>query len=494
MSARRLAILGALDLALAAALLLLPSRRHPQPAHLLPRAPVSVTLARPGEPTLEIRGLTSLLRAGAPPEPLTPAAAAQLEAALADLTAGRRLAHERPEYQLSPPRATITADGTTLALGAVTPTGDCLYARDARGVLVVARPLAEAFLIPLGRLREAHLFTLDPHQPITVELGDLGFERAPDGRAWVDSAPLGRRRAAPEATARLLAVLSLLETSSDAVPPAAPTGAPILTVRAGARTLTLLDAPCTGREQTELIQVDTRPACLPADSAAALRALAAADYTDPGLLPHLASDVMAIELEAGAARLAVTRAGGGFRWTGSDPGYPIDSDAVEDFLRELAAARARAVVPLPDPSTASARLILTLPSGARETIAQLGRPLRRDEEAFALDYPGSAPWFDADPLRFRERQLVSENPTDLGDVQRAGRPAPALAASIATLRATGWEHGPLRAPTRFHARAGGRDVDFLLDPPGPDGACRGRLAGDDATFVLSAPTCVTLAP
>lgn len=579
---RRLVLLGLVDVILLVIVLLWPAAPPPVSGLIFPRAAADpgaiLELRRPGEPALVLTGLSQRPtianagtgRAASTPEPLAHDAEVALRAALTALEPRRRLQTSRPEYGLAPPAAELVvrtsarpdAPALTLALGNVTPLGDGRYARDRRGVLVVDRTLSDAFLIPLAHLRDARIFSLDPAQPLSVTVtsptGQLVLERAPDGRTWVTSPPLGRRRAAPDAAARLLAVLSLLETAPDATAPGDTTTAvtSLLGIQIGPRTLHLLDLPCTTidglRAHTTINLINTTPlsrttACLLGETAHALRDLAATDYSDPGLLPVAATEVARIDLAAGPDTLALQRKGGGFSWLNPAPPYAPDAAALESWLSALAAATDSSVVPLPAGAPAAV-LTLSLRSGARLTLrlytrapsigvrARVGAHERvlvqRDDEAFALEVDGDAGWFAPEPLRFRDRQLVAVNPTDVravvrrlrggsatltrapgdGALQLDGGPAGAGAATLvdtlAGLRATGWSRLPAAAPSPARPRtpvaefevtveelSRHQQLTLALGQPGADGACLGWWTGqraDDAAFGLAPEVCAVL--
>ncbi len=575
---RRLVILGLVDVVLLVTLLLWPAARPPAQAPLFPRAAADpgaiLELRRPGEPALSLTGLSrnptvTIAGAGraATPEPLAHDAEVALRAALTALEPRRRLRSGRPEYGLSPPaaelvvRSSASAPAVSLWLGNLTPLGDGRYARDQRGILVVDRELSDAFLRPLSHLRDARIFALDPAQPLSVTVSapssQLVLERAPDGRTWVTSAPLGRRRAAPDAATRLLAVLSLLETAPDATPAVDSTGAAtLLSIQAGPRSLDLLDLPCTTidglRAHSTINLINTTPptrnsACLLGETARALRDLAAVDYSDPGLLPVAASEVTRIDLAAGPDTLTLQRKGGGFSWLNPAPPFSPDSPAIDAWLAALASAADSSVVPLPA-SAPRAALALTLRSGAVLTLRLHTRApsigararvaahervvVQRDDEAFALEVEGEAAWFAAEPLRFRERQLLAVNPTDVrGLVRRmrgssealtrapadggllldgrpAGQGAAALVETLAGLRATGWLRLPHDGPAAPRPRTPAAEFDvtveelsrhqqltFALGPTTADGGCVGWWTGqraDDAGFELGPEVCAVL--
>ncbi|MCC6995016.1 MAG: DUF4340 domain-containing protein [Deltaproteobacteria bacterium] len=577
---RRLVLLGMLDVLLLVALLLWPAARAPGSGLIFPRSAADpgavVELRRPGEAALVLTGLAqrptiTLVGAGqqATPAPLAADAERALRAALSALEPRRRLRAARPEYGLTPPaaelvvRSSARAPAVSLALGNLTPLGDGRYARDRLGVLVVDRELSDAFLIPLARLRDARIFALDPAQPLAVTVSapsqQLVLERAPDGRTWVTAPPLGRQRAAPDAATRLLAVLSLLETAPDATPPVDVTGAAtLLSIQTGPRTLELLDLPCTTIDglhaHSTINLINTMPparstACLLGETARALRDLAAADYSDPVLLPVAATEVTRVELSAGPDTLALQRKGGGFSWLIPAPPFSPDTPALEAWLTALGSVQGASVVAVPS-STPRAQLALTLRSGAVLTLrlhtrapslgarARVGARERllvqRDDEAFALDVEGDEAWFAPEPLRFRERQLLAVNPTDVRGVIRrlrgrsetlsrapgdgglrldggpAGQGAAALVDALAGLRATGWLRWPRAgagaAPTRPHTTLAELEVTveelsrhqqltLALGPSSADGSCVGWWTGqraDDAGFTLAPEVCAVL--
>lgn len=209
------------------------------------------------------------------------------------------------------------------------------------------------------------------------------------------------------------------------------------------------------------------------------------------------------ELRRGAARVAV------------DPSGP-GREAARQWLAELASAtagEAERVAPKGPEATPEATIELDYESGEPDRLElwrQNGRWWgRRAGESVALALGDSVDrLLAAQPVWFRDRELLRRDPSEVAAIRRGERELPLdLAPRLAHLTALRWvapraapEHGlaPPRARVSidFHpAPVDTGDSDHVVLEIGgrAEGGCYARLAGDPAVFVLEGSTCDALA-
>jgi hypothetical protein len=176
---------------------------------------------------------------------------------------------------------------------------------------------------------------------------------------------------------------------------------------AGARTITMTAGPTTVELQLGQEGAVARSGpegrddvVVAGDIQAAWRTLARAAERDPHLVSSPPAAVKRIELTEGAQRLELARVGGGWRFVAPKLSYDADGDSVDGWLASLAA------VETATRSDGSRVRRLVLDGAQREAVA-----VSAPADVFALLAP--------DPLRFRDRRVLSFASFDARRLQRS---------------------------------------------------------------------------
>jgi hypothetical protein len=342
--------------------------------------------------------------------------------AAADLAESDRIANIPAEAAgLQPPEVEVDiatpARVLSVQLGRADAAGQGVYARTGTQgpIRVVTRRLLELADREPASFRDRRVFPLDPTAVTSIVWRTSGPHelRAVDRRwqngakEWVDE---GR---VIEALRRLFA-LRIDEFGYDDL-----TGARVLTVTAGA------SVTVEGGEHGTL-ERDMEGLRVPEDALAAVwRALAAAEVRDPRLVSMAPDTVTRIDLFDDRGRVGLRRVNGAWTFTTPKVAYAADTRAVDEWLARLGAVRTATRADGPHPR----HLIL---EGAFRQVVDVSAP----PDVYALLAP--------DPLRFRERTLLS---FARFDVRRLQRQAGKAVESLTTEDGTVW-----RAPS-------GGDVD-----------------------------------
>jgi hypothetical protein len=392
---RALAVLGAAAALLAAYLLFFdrdPRGTAPggQGARLLAdfdRAALRrVTITRSGEApfTLE-RGAGGLWRIEPGDEPADQAAVEDLVGAL-DQAESARVADVSPQAAgLAPARVTLTLDAGarsgTLWLGRTDASGRGVFVQNAAGgpVRVGPQRVLELADRPATALRDRRLVPFAPDQVARVS-----WRAAPDDRehrlerqgpGWRNAAG---ERVAEERVATVLRRLAELRADRDAGPAPDEPGWIEVRDRSGATARITGGVPREAWDQV-------------------WRLLAGAEAADRRLLSTPPDRVRRVELDDGARRLVLARAGAGGGWTLEAPtGHPlVEQTIVNDWLARLAHTD------LTVPAAQGRRLVVdggdAVTVGARDPAYEL---------------------LDADPMRFRARSVLDFAHFDVRELRR----------------------------------------------------------------------------
>jgi len=327
------------------------------------------------------------------------AAIEELLAAL-DLSESDRIANVSADAAgLQPAVATVDVEAPTgvlaLRLGRVDAAGRGVYARAEDGpIRVVGRRVLELVDRDASAFRDRRLFPLDPTTVTEIVWFDThghGELRAVGGRwqngrkEWVDE---GR---VTEALRRLFA---LRIDRFDATPHGKTGFSPTLTVKAGATAVALeLGRQGEVARGEELVHV-------PAEALeAASRALAAADARDLRLVSMPADVVTGVDLSEDSRRVTLRRVNGAWTFAAPKVSYAADTRVVDEWLAQLA------TITTPTRAAGAHTRRLVLDGRFRQEVAVSSPP-----DVYALLAP--------EPLRFRERSLLSFARFDVRRLQR----------------------------------------------------------------------------
>jgi len=351
-----------------------------------PAALRRVTIARPGEaPFTLARGAGGLWRIEPGDQPADQAAVEDLVGAL-DQAESARIADVSPQAAgLEPARVTLTLDegarSTALWLGRADASGRGVFVQSAVGgpVRVGPQRLSQLADRPAAALRDHRLVPFEPDQVARV-----AWRAAPDDREHrLERQATGWRNAAgdrvvEERVAAVLRRLGQLRGESDAGP--APDESGWIEVRDRSGTTARLTGGVSREAWDEV-----------------WRMLASAEAADRRLLSTPPDRVHQVELQDGARRLVLARAGAGSAWTlEAPPGHPLVEQAiVNDWLVRLAHTDVTV------PAAQGRRLIV---DGA-DAVTVGGR-----DAAYAL--------LDPDPMRFRARSVLDFAHFDLRELRR----------------------------------------------------------------------------
>jgi len=422
-----------------------------------------------------------------------------------DLAESDRVANISPETAgLQPPAVEIDVEAPagvlSAQLGHADATGQGVYARaGTRGpIRVIGRRLLEVADRDRSAFRDRRLFPVDPAAVTAIGWTDArgaGAINLVDGRwqnerkEWVDD---GR---VLEALRRLFAL------RIDRFEPGrlAPSGAPRqLSLTAGPTRIALeIGEPGDIMRGNEHVRV-------PADAfEAAARALWTAAARDTRLVAMPPDTVTRIDLFDDRRRVGLRRVDGAWTFTTPKVAYPADTHVVDEWLARLGAVRVATRPDGPRPRH------LIVEGRFREAIEVAAPP-----DVYALLAP--------DPLRFRERTLLS---FARFDVRRLQRQVGKAIEQLTTEDGTVWRTGSGEVDTANAARVAAalsdlRAEEFLAAPPAGepallleidvqqpgeakatrhvvrlwpenDGGCAAHLDGE-ATFKPERPTCDAL--
>jgi hypothetical protein len=337
--------------------------------------------------------------------------------AAADLAESDRVANIAPQAAgLEPPAVEIdieAASGVLAAqLGRPDPAGRGVYARaGARGpIRVVGRRLLELADREAAAFRDRRLFPVDPTAVTSIAWLDAhgaGELIAIDGR-WQNS-----RKEWVEEGRVFEALRRLFALRIDRFDVASPgsTGAPRrLTMSAGSTQLALeLRASGAITRGAETIAV-------PEDALeAALRALNAAEARDTRLIATPPDTVTSVDLSDDRARISLRRVDGAWTFAAPKVTYPADTRAIDEWLARLGAVRTATRAEGPHARH------LAVAGRFRQEITVASPP-----DVYTLLAP--------DPLRFRERTLLSFARFDARRLQRqTGKAAEILTSDDGTV-------------------------------------------------------------
>ena len=317
-----------------------------------------------------------------------------------DLAESDRIANVSAEAAgLQPAAATIDVETPAgvldLRLGRVDAAGRGVYARAGdQPIRVVGRHLLELVDRDASAFRDRRLFPVDPAAVTSIvwrDAHDTGALQIVDGRwqngrkEWVDE---GR---VTEALRRLFS-LQIERFESVGVGAAAPTR--MLTMMTGANIIALEGGPdgvfTRGSERVRV----------PSDAfEAAWRALVAAEARDMRLIAMPADTVKSVDLSDGTRRVSLRRVNGA--WTFAEPKvlYEADTRVVDDWLTRLAS------ITTPTRAAGPHTRRLVVDGRFRQEVAVSSPP-----DVYELLAP--------DPLRFRERALLSFARFDVRRLER----------------------------------------------------------------------------
>jgi hypothetical protein len=301
---------------------------------------------------------------------------------------------------LAPPRVELsieTSNGTpALQLGRADATGHNVYARlapDGPIRVIGARVLELADREP-DAFRDRRLFPVPPAAVTAVDWSDpAGALREVEGR-WKNGRNewVGNERVAET----LRQLLALRIERFGARPPGAPDARRTLTLTAGAARIALsIAANGDMVRDEELVHV-------PADAfESAWRFLASATARDDRLVAMPPDAVTSVDVDDGQRHLGLRRVGGAWAFTTPKVSYTPDAQVVDDWLARLASAQ---VVPRS--------------GGAKGRHLSVQGAFHQE-----VDVPASAPppvlaLLAPDPLRFRERRVLSFARFDVRRLQR----------------------------------------------------------------------------
>jgi hypothetical protein len=342
---------------------------------------------------LEQRGI-----AGAPPGD---------DAAIDDLLAALDLAESDRSADLSPAQAGLqpaltaidleTATGTlVLQIGRADATGQGVYAR--AGVDGPIRVIGRRVLDLVDRgpeaFRDRRLFAVDADAITSVAW--RGEDNAGDLTAVAGRWQNGRKEwvATERVFESLRRLLALRIESFPAGSPAMPESARSLALAAGATRIALTAGP-----NGELTRGNERVR-VPADAfESAWRSLAAATVRDDRLVSQAADTVTRIDLHDDHGRVVLQRVGGAWTFVVPKVPYAADTRVVDDWLARLATVNGAT-------RSDGANVRHLIVEGRFRQQVDVSSPA----EAYALLAP--------DPLRFRERAVLSFARFDLRRLQR----------------------------------------------------------------------------
>jgi hypothetical protein len=421
-------------------------------AQLLPqfdrKAVQSITIRRRDNAPFTLRHAPSSTEAAAAPAwqvaiagspPADDAAIEDLLSAL-DLAESNRVAELSPaKAGLQPPAVEVAIDAPAgplmVQLGTPDVTGRGVYARAGGDgpIRVVSRRLLELADRDASAFRDRRLFPVDPAAVTSIvwkDAHDEGALQFVDGRwrngrqEWVDD---GRVR---EALRRLFSVrIERFEPDGDGS--AEPTR--MLTVMTGPDVFAL-----EGSRDGVFARGNDRVR-VPNDAfEAAWRALAAAEARDLRLISMPPDVVRSIDLSEGSRRVSMRRVNGAWTFTEPQVPYAADTRVVDDWLARLAT-------------------ITTATTEGGPHTRRLVVEGRFRQETAVSSPPDVYALLEPDPLRFRERALLSFAHFDVRRLQRtAGKDVQVV---------TSDDGGTWRVPSGAQADAAnvGRVVGALSD-------------------------------
>jgi hypothetical protein len=374
--------------------------RRAERARLLPgfdrRAVQRITVARAGQPpfslTRQPQGQDPAWRVDPGARRGDPGAVEDLLTTI-DFAETERLADIPPAAAgLEPPAVVITLDGQTLQLGRADASGRGLFVRAGGEIRVGPARLRELTERGESAFRDRRLVPATLETVKALAWTDLAgravaLSKTTAGR-WETSAhvPAANDRV-EEALRRLLAV----RVDRFVAFPAETSGARFqVTTGAGSVSVASTPAPCGDGAVTVARRAfeETDGACLPSDTFAALwPALSAAAAPDLRLLSQSPESVTRIELVDGARRLVLEKQRG-WRFITPSVSYQPDPAVIAELLATLHRTQRSASSP-----GAKARQLLI--AGRYPESVEVSAP----PDAYAL--------LDPDPLRFRDRAVLS---------------------------------------------------------------------------------------
>jgi hypothetical protein len=381
--------------------------------------------------------------------------------AAADLAESDRTADISAEAAgLQPPaiEVDIEAGGRALAaqLGKADAAGQGVYARGGAGgpIRVVSRRLLELADREPAAFRDRRLFPVDPTAVTSIawlDASGAGELDSVEGRwrngrkQWVDE---GR---VTEALRRLFA----LRIDRFGGTPRGLAGIPrTLTMTAGTTRIALELG--TGRGAGEITRGGEQVYVPPDALEAAMRALTAAAAPDTRLVAMAPDTVTRIDLFDNRGRVALRRVDGAWTFTTPKVAYAADTRVVDEWLARLGAVRTATRADGGD-----ARHLI-LEGAFRQTIDVSAPP-----DVYALLAP--------DPLRFRERTVLSFARFDVRRLQRQlGRATEQLTTEDGTLwrAASGGDVDAANAARVAGVLSDLRAEEFIAGPPAGDGQIR----------------------
>ena len=392
------------------------------------------------------------------------------DAAIDDLLAALDLAESERSVEISPATAGVqppvaeialqttpqAKEAIALQLGRPEATGQGVYARagTAGPIRVVSRRLLELVNRDPAAFRDRRLIPIDPTTVTAIEWHLLVSRRelrAVDGRwqngskEWVDEGRVF------ELLRRLFALridrFDVDHTRTVAIPEE-------LTVVAGATRIALVVE--AGDAAGEVTRGGERLYVPPDAIAAALQALTAAQARDTRLIAMAPDAVTRVDLFDDHGRVGLQRVNGAWAFWTPTVDYPADSGAVDAWLARLGK------INVPTRAAGPATRHLILEGRFRQTVDVSSPP-----DVFAQLAP--------DPLRFRERVLLSFARFDVRRLQRtAGKHVEQLTSDDGTTwrTASGAEVDPTNTARVTGALADLRAEQFVAAAPAGEPAVR----------------------